>query len=395
MTTGGGRRRRRRTSGADTPSTTAPHAAARMALGPRIDAAEDIGGGGPCGTPEPAELPVQRPGAHPARGRRVRRPPHPGDRRPRRHGRGLSSAPARPRSPGRAEADRPPIGRGPRLPRSLRSRVARRGVDRPPQRHPDLLHGRGRRGALHRDALRRGLRPAHAGARRAPPRPGPRGVHRLPGGQRPRRGARARHRPPRRQARQRPARRQRPRLPDRLRAHQARDLAHRLHRDGGWVGTLGYVAPEQIRGERVDARADVYALGCVLYHSLAGVPPYPARERRGHPVGPPQRRPARAARPGAGRAGELRRGPGPRDGQGPRRSLPLHRRPRPCRARGSGPAGGADARAPGGDRRGRARRPPGDRRLARPGADRPRRGHARAGSCGRGRWPPCRSPASR
>ncbi|HEX6742954.1 MAG TPA: protein kinase [Solirubrobacteraceae bacterium] len=45
-------------------------------------------------------------------------------------------------------------------------------------------------------------------------------------------------------------------------------------RDGGWVGTLGYVAPEQIRGERLDARADVYALGCVLYHSLSGVPPY-------------------------------------------------------------------------------------------------------------------------
>jgi DNA-binding beta-propeller fold protein YncE len=45
-------------------------------------------------------------------------------------------------------------------------------------------------------------------------------------------------------------------------------------RDGGWVGTLGYVAPEQIRGERLDARADVYALGCVLFHSLAGAPPY-------------------------------------------------------------------------------------------------------------------------
>src|SRR3954453_9291588 len=43
---------------------------------------------------------------------------------------------------------------------------------------------------------------------------------------------------------------------------------------GGWVGTLGFVAPEQIRGERIDARADVYALGCVLFHALAGGPPY-------------------------------------------------------------------------------------------------------------------------
>ena len=47
-----------------------------------------------------------------------------------------------------------------------------------------------------------------------------------------------------------------------------------VSRSGGWVGTLGFVAPEQIRGERVDARTDVYALGCVLVHALTGGAPY-------------------------------------------------------------------------------------------------------------------------
>jgi serine/threonine protein kinase/DNA-binding beta-propeller fold protein YncE len=46
-------------------------------------------------------------------------------------------------------------------------------------------------------------------------------------------------------------------------------------RTGQFVGTPDYISPEQIRGEGADARADVYALGGLLYHVLTGAPPFP------------------------------------------------------------------------------------------------------------------------
>jgi serine/threonine-protein kinase len=48
-----------------------------------------------------------------------------------------------------------------------------------------------------------------------------------------------------------------------------------LTRTGQFVGTVDYVAPEQIRGEHVDGRADVYSLGCVLFRCLTGGVPFP------------------------------------------------------------------------------------------------------------------------
>jgi CheY-like chemotaxis protein/predicted Ser/Thr protein kinase len=47
-----------------------------------------------------------------------------------------------------------------------------------------------------------------------------------------------------------------------------------LTRAGDVVGTIHYVAPEQIEGRRVSARSDVYSLGCLLYHCLSGQVPF-------------------------------------------------------------------------------------------------------------------------
>jgi serine/threonine-protein kinase len=51
-----------------------------------------------------------------------------------------------------------------------------------------------------------------------------------------------------------------------------------LTRPGQALGSLDYMAPEQIRGEPVTAASDVYALGCVIYECLIGAPPFADRQ---------------------------------------------------------------------------------------------------------------------
>ncbi len=72
----------------------------------------------------------------------------------------------------------------------------------------------------------------------------------------------------------------------------------------GVIGSVNYISPEQARGNTVDARGDLYQVGCVLYFALTGEPPFPAmtpeETLQAHAVLPPPV--ASVIRPGVSQA---------------------------------------------------------------------------------------------
>ena len=95
------------------------------------------------------------------------------------------------------------------------------------------------------------------------------------------------HRPPRHQAGQRDGAARRVREAARLRTRAPSQRDHRDRLDGSGdragliIGTIGYMSPEQARGDRVAPEADIFAFGVVLYELVTGRHPFMAASQLG------------------------------------------------------------------------------------------------------------------
>ena len=127
--------------------------------------------------------------------------------------------------------------------------------------------------------------------------------------------------------------------------------------DGHLMGTIDYVAPEQIAGEEIDGRADVYSLGCVLYECLVGQPPFRADSDLAVVFAHLEAEVAGAEHEATGVADGARRRDCESAGEGSRGALPELPRVRP---------GGAFGRSRRGEPSPRRRRLPCRRRQERP-----------------------------
>jgi serine/threonine protein kinase/DNA-binding beta-propeller fold protein YncE len=164
-----------------------------------------------------------------------------------------------------------------------------------------------------------------------------------------------------------------------------------LTAQGQFLGTLDYVAPEQVEGRPVDGRADLYALACAAFELLAGAPPFKRDEglavvwaKLSEP--PPPLSPRRADLPVAiddVMQRGMARAPGDRYGNcgefamalrealgldsGPKSVPPAFRSPTeiamPAVSSGAPPAGAGDG-GPAGERRDRGSAPPSDYRAS-------------------------------
>ena len=136
---------------------------------------------------------------------------------------------------------------------------------------------------------------------------------------------------------------------------------------GTFVGTIDYIAPEQIEGATPAGRGDQYALACVLFECLTGHLPFPRDEEISVMWAHLQDEPPTVTASASGAAPSHRRGHRARTGQGPREAL------RDVHGDGRGCPGRAAARR----------------------ADRSRSGHARAREPGRARRRDPRQPGQR